>query len=117
MSRTSTRRPSVAAATSRTRAPCGAAGRPEASGSRVGVAIERAFELPDGYTLQIGGRPDTLAAFMQYLVREGIRRLPRVAVTVDSEGGSSWVRISGSPEVKTFLEQRLLGGGVVDARP
>lgn len=72
-------------------------------------AIERAFELPDGYTLQMIDRPQALTALMEFLVREGIRlRFSRIAVTVDEEEGLSWVRISGSQKVKAFLEEKIV---------
>ncbi|MFQ5526996.1 MAG: hypothetical protein ACE5GX_12145 [Thermoanaerobaculia bacterium] len=71
--------------------------------------IDRAFELPDGYTIQFVDRADQLASLMELLVREGIsQRFSRVAITIDREEEQFWVRISGPPEVKVFLRERVL---------
>ena len=73
-------------------------------------------ELPDGYAFQLVNRADQLAALTEVTVREGIsHRFSRVAITIDQREEHFWVRISGPPEVKVFLRERVLCDSSGDA--
>ena len=87
----------------------GVASRPAPVATSTPQAIEGAFDLPDGYALQLADHGNGLAALLELLVCEGVpRHFTRVAITIDHEEKHFWVRISGYPEVKAFLRDRVL---------
>ena len=70
------------------------------------AAVEDVVELPDGYAYRFAGADSPLESLLEFIAAER-RCCPFLAfeIAFEPHGGLLWLRMRGSPRVKTFIAE------------
>ena len=79
------------------------------------TAVQEARELPDGYAIRFPSEGSIFLAIAEWITLERLCcPFLRFALEMDSEGGPTWLRLTGREGVKEFLRAELAARGRVD---
>lgn len=88
-----------------------------ATGREVFSAVTEILELPDGYAFRLPGETQTLLNAAEFISLEKLCcPFLGLALEVEPEGGSVWLRLTGREGVKAFIREEVSGllGGAID---
>jgi hypothetical protein len=79
--------------------------------AKVKAAVLETHELDDGFAFRVDGGKLSLAEAGRWIELER-RCCPffHFALEIEPDGGPTWLRLSGAPGVKAFLQTTLAGG-------
>ena len=70
------------------------------------ATVEEVAELPDGYAYRFGGADSPLESLLEFIAAER-RCCPFLSfeIAFEPHGGPLWLRMHGSPRVKSFIAE------------
>lgn len=72
------------------------------------AAIQKVQELPNGYAFQLPKTPPMLLTAAEFISRESLCcPFLGFAIEIEPENGPLWLRLTGSEEVKQFIQTEL----------
>jgi hypothetical protein len=80
--------------------------RGEELASGLFVTVDEVVELPDGYAYRFAGADSPLEPLLEFIAAEG-RCCPFLSfeIAFEPHGGPLWLRMRGSPRVKSFIAE------------
>ena len=83
--------------------------------AEMGTAVQEVRELPDGYAIRIPSEGSIFLAIAEWITLERLCcPFLRFVLEIDSEGGPTWLRLTGREGVKEFLRAELGARGRLD---